>query len=345
MTSQTFVEIWRRRAITIPGYFLAWALTAATLPLTALVAVVHDLARRSRWAMTRTLGFLVLYLSAETAAIALSFGMWLASGGFVGVGKKRLENWTYTLQRWWGGWLFHGAFWLFGMNLDVEGLDEIETGPLLLFFRHVAMPDTSLPGTLFMLRKPMRIRHIIKRELLWDPTLDIAGRRAPHFFVRRGAADSAAEIAGVRRLARNLADDEGVVIFPEGTRFTPRKRARVLEALAEKGDAYLLEKARSLKNVLPPRLGGCLALLEENVRASAVFCAHVGFEAATKAHDMLNGSLIGRTIRVKLWLEPFAGIPKSREAQIEWLYEKWARVDEWIEQHRQAETAAATSPA
>jgi 1-acyl-sn-glycerol-3-phosphate acyltransferase len=212
----------------------------------------------------------------------------------------------------------------------------------MLFFRHVSIADTSLPGALFVLQRRWHVRHIIKRELLWDPCLDLVGNILPNFFVRRGAADNTEEIEGMRRVARGLGevglgDDESIMIFPEGTRFTPKKREAVLKKLAERADAYFLEKARAFKNVLPPRLGGCLALLEENTRACAVFCAHVGFEAASRAHNLMNGALIHKTIRIKLWRIPFELIPKTREARIEWLFDHWRRIDEWIGAHLMAE--------
>lgn len=337
ITQRKFAEKWFRRAVSFPLYIVSWWLAVALAPLLVLIAVTIDLCRRSRWAALRSTGFLFLYLAAENMAIFVGLGMWVFSGRWLGLGRQRHQNWIYSLQRWWGSWLFFGFTKLFGLRLEVEGLDKIKHGPALMFFRHVSMTDTSLPGTLFILRGSWRLRHIAKRELLWDPTLDIIGNGIPNFFVRRGTGDNVKEIEGMHRVSRDLADNEAVVIFPEGTRFTQAKRLRVLERLKEKGDLGMLEKARALKNVLPPRLGGCLAMLEENTRACAVFVAHVGFESAARALNVLNGSLIDKTIRINLWHIPFEEIPKTTEARIEWLYEQWYKVDEWIAGHLPAE--------
>ncbi|HPQ70064.1 MAG TPA: 1-acyl-sn-glycerol-3-phosphate acyltransferase [bacterium] len=336
ITQRNFAEKWFRRAATFPLYIVSWWLTFALSPLLLLIALFIDLRRRSRWAALRSTGFLFLYLTAENLAIFLGLGMWLLSGRALGLGKRRYQRWMRSLERWWGGWLFDGVSKLFGLRFDIEGLDEIEHGPALLFFRHVSMPDTSLPGALFVLRRRWHVRHIIKRELLWDPGLDIIGNGLPNFFVRRGLGDNEREIDGVRRVVRDLDDNEAVVIFPEGTRFTASKRRHMLERLKEKGDLALLERARALKNVLPPRLGGCLAMLEENTRACAVFAAHVGFESAARALNVLNGSLIHQTIRINLWHIPFEDIPQTTEERIEWLYAQWRKVDEWIAAHTTA---------
>ena len=50
------------------------------------------------------------------------------------------------------------------------------------------------------------------------------------------------------------------------------------------------------------------------------------------------GSLVNRTILVKLWKVPFDKIPKTREGRIAWLYENWSRIDQWIEKHKNAHT-------
>jgi hypothetical protein len=39
------------------------------------------------------------------------------------------------------------------------------------------------------------------------------------------------------------------------------------------------------------------------------------------ARDLLNGSIVGATIRVHCWREPFDAVPKERDAQVEWLYQ------------------------
>jgi 1-acyl-sn-glycerol-3-phosphate acyltransferase len=336
-------DILARRAIIIPLYYCVSLLVLTLLPALLLFTLIWDLLHRNSWALTRSLAFLLLYLGAETLSIFLAFAIWIGSGRVIGLGHERFLDWSYALQSWWGGWLFYGTFRIFGMRLEVDEPEGFDEGPLLVFLRHVSLPDTSLPGALFVLRHNLRIRHIIKKELLWDPVLNILGNRLRHYFVDRESRDSQKELEQIRALTADMGPRDGIMIFPEGTRFTLKKQAKILQDLAAKGDAFFHEKARALHHVLPPRLGGSLAILEANTKAYAVFGAHVGFEAVTKALNLVNGSLIHRTIRVKLWKVPFEKIPLTREERIEWLYANWRKIDEWIGQMKGGEPAPAAN--
>jgi 1-acyl-sn-glycerol-3-phosphate acyltransferase len=338
-TKRNRIDILIKRTIGIFVYFFMLAIVMALLPALLAFAFTWDLIRRNSWSLLRCLAFLVLYLGAEVLGVTIAFGIWIFSGRFIGLGKIRFIDWSYLLQRWWGGWLFHGTFYIFGMQLEIDEPEGLDQGPLMLFIRHASMPDTSLPGALFVLRHNIRLRHIIKKELLWSPFLNIVCKRLGHHFLDRDSKDTGKELRCIGRLAEGMGPKDGIMIYPEGTRFTPDKRKRILEKISESGNDKLLEKARALRNVLPPRLGGSLTILEANTRAYAVFCAHVGFDAATKALNLLNGSLINQKIKIKMWKVPFENIPATREEQIEWLYHHWMKIDEWIEHKKQNEPA------
>ena len=128
----------------------------------------------------------------------------------------------------------------------------------------------------------------------------------------------------------NLTSHDGVMIFPEGTRFTPAKRLKILERMKEKGEIRLYEKASQFQHTLPPRLGGALNLLERNENADVIFCAHAGFDGVVDLRDFLNGVMIGRTVRVRFWRVAFLAIPKQREERIDWLLSNWQAVDDWV---------------
>jgi hypothetical protein len=40
---------------------------------------------------------------------------------------------------------------------------------------------------------------------------------------------------------------------------------------------------------------------------------------------------VGRTLRVRMWLEPSAQVPTAGDEQVAWLYDWWKRIDEWID--------------
>jgi 1-acyl-sn-glycerol-3-phosphate acyltransferase len=217
------------------------------------------------------------------------------------------------------------------MRTVVEGEEAIEPGPILVFIRHVSQADTLLPVVIITRRHGIALRFVLKQELLWDPCLDVVGRRLPNAFVRRGSGESDREIAAVRGLMDDLGPRDGVLIYPEGTRFTPEKRVQVLAKLATRTSPTLLARAQRLRRVLPPHLGGPLGLLAANRNADVVFCAHTGFEPAGSAAELLGGALVGATIRVRFWRVAAAQIPVDLDERVQWLYEHWQRVEEWVE--------------
>lgn len=324
-----WLKIWMRRIVTIGGYTLLWLLMIIGLPLWLMLAFFADMFRRNRWAMIRAILIATVFLSCEMIGIAASLLIWLFSFVWIGGGERKFLQWNFALQQWWAGALFSAAQRIYGLKLEITG-EEINDGPVIVFIRHTSLADTLLPSALFSRRQGLVLRYVLKRELLWDPCLDIVGNRLPNAFVERGTGKIAGGVAAVKRLMSGLTDRDGILIYPEGTRFTPTKQAKVLARLSEKGDQQLYEKARALKFVLPPKLSGPLALLEQNENADAIFCVHTGLERANTARDLLDGRIVGQTVRVNCWRVPFAEIPQRREERINWLFEHWAKVDDWV---------------
>jgi len=293
--------------------------------------------KRQAWIITRCALFFPFYFSCEAFGVVASFFIWLASGVWIGASRARFLDWNFALQRWWADALCRGAQRIFRVRIEVEGADELRDGPIIVFVRHASVADTLLPAVFIANPNGLRLRYVLKRELLLDPCLDIVGNRLPNSFVRRSSGDG----YRVLELMKDLGPRDGVIIYPEGTRFSKHKRAAIIEQLERKGEAYLTEKARMLKNVLPPRLGGPLTLLDQNRSADVVFCAHFGFDGVVDLRDFLRGSLVGRAVKVRFWRTPFESIPKTRDERMDWLFENWMRVDEWVGLQKANEVAAA----
>jgi 1-acyl-sn-glycerol-3-phosphate acyltransferase len=319
---------WGRRALTIPGLGLATAAWLALLPLLLAAALLGDVARGAHLAATRAVLLLGWYLLLESLGLVGAACAWLARP----FARSRFADWNFRLQCAWAGALFTGARALLGLRLDVTGTEALTPGPLLLLMRHASVADTLLPAVLVSRRTGCRLRYVMKRELLWDPCLDVVGQRLPNAFVRRGTGD-AAEQERVRVLATHLGPDEGVLLYPEGTRWTPGRRRQVIDRLARSADPKLLERAQALQWLLPPRLGGVLALLEAAPGTDVVFCAHTGFEGLRSLGDLLHGALVARRIQVHFRRVPAAEIPRDRKARVDWIYARWAELDAWLEAH------------
>ena len=307
-------DIVKRRLVSFPALLVLAVLYAALLPVIVVVAVVRDLFVRRRWITVRcalALGVNILFhVLGVVAFLVIPPRQYLA------------------FEVWWARSVFGAAETLFGMRTRVTGLDALGEGPIILLSRHASILDVLLPYIHVAGRCRMHLRFVMKRELLWDPCIDLLGHREPSAFVRRGGSKHAPEIAAVGRLMNRLGTD-GVVLFPEGTRFTKAKQERFLRSLARK-DPESYEQAKTLRHVLPPHLGGVMEVLDRNPGADILFCAHTGLEGANHFKDLLSGALLDQEIEVHFWRCPFADVPTERSARIRWLYSWWHRIDEWI---------------
>jgi 1-acyl-sn-glycerol-3-phosphate acyltransferase len=291
--------------------------------------------------MLRGAAFLAFYLFCEIAGLVAAGALWLARP-FARWDAARWRELHFWLQDAWGAALFHGMRRCFGLRIEVEGAQEarLGDGPYLLLLRHASSGDTLLASGLIGRPHGMRLRYVLKRELLRDPCLRVVGTRLGHLFVDRSSGASARESARVQALGRDLGPREGVLIYPEGTRFSAAKRARVLARLAREGDVKRLDYASTLTNVLPPRSGGVLALLEAAPEADVVVCMHRGFEDAASLADLWNGALSHACVRVRFVRIPRARIPETRGARALWLRELWQQVDAWVMEGEQGVPAA-----
>ena len=316
-----------RRTITIPGYFFAFALLVALAPAALALALAIDLVRGRQSSLARAYVMIAAFFSCEMLGLARAFWVWLTGGA------RDLDR-NFRLQWWWNAMIFGVARRAFSMSVEIDGLEHMERGPVLFMLRHASVGDTLLAAALVSPRTSMRLRYVLKRELTWDPCLDVVGHRLPNAFVERGSMNPERERALVADLARALGPHDGVLIYPEGTRFSQRGRAAAIAAL-EASDPALAARARSLTHVLPPKLGGPLALLDAAPGVDVVFGAHVGFDGVRRLSDLANGALLGRTIRLSMRRVSAAEIPTNRDARIAWLYDEWGKVDAFVGRHRE----------
>ena len=327
------LAVLRRRLLTHGALAAAAALWLIGLPLWLALALLGDLARAlggdRRLALTRALLVFGLVIAAEGAGLALSYGasLWRLARP---VPEARWISFHYWLQRTWGDALVRGAFWLYGVRLEVEGAELLDGRPVLLFMRHTSVADGVLLLKFVNVDRGYRLRYVVKRELLSDPCLDVVGHRIPNVFVRREGGDASAEVARVEALARGLGTGEGLMLFPEGTRFTPARQARALERLAERGPPELVPLGARLRHGLPPRPGGPLGAMRGAPGADVILAAHVGLEGVTRLPSFVGGDLVGGTLRLRFWRFPAAELPAGDEARYRWLFERWVEVDGWV---------------
>ncbi|HEY1285074.1 MAG TPA: lysophospholipid acyltransferase family protein [Solirubrobacterales bacterium] len=329
---ETRAETVRRRLRTIPPLVVGLVLVTALLPVLLVIGLSIDAARRVAFGVPPTAARLVLflwvYLAAEIWGLTALAAVWIVSLG--GGRRAWMADMTWRLQQLWAGALFRAVRALFGVRFEVAGNDAVAPGPVIVLIRHASIVDNLLPANLVARPHRIRLRYVLKRELLADPCLDVAGRRLPNYFVRRGTGE-AREVERVRALAHGLETDEGVLIYPEGTRFTPERRARAIQRIAER-DSPLAARAERLKHLLPPRLGGVSALLDGAPAADVVVIAHHGFDGLRLISDIWRGGLVRLVVRVRVTRVSRSTVPEEAAARIDWLYDLWQGVDDWLEQ-------------
>jgi 1-acyl-sn-glycerol-3-phosphate acyltransferase len=236
----------------------------------------------------------------------------------------------FVLQQIGARGLFNAARRSLSLRVHVEEGFVPDEQPILLFVRHASIVDVLLPAVFLSGPHDVLLRYVMKREVLFDPSIDIVGQRLENVFVSRGKGAADREELAIRALASGLGAREGVIVFPEGTRYSDAKRADSLARIRASGDGERLARASLLRHVLPPRSRGPLAVLDEAKRADVIFLAHRGFDGASGVRDLLRGTLIGRAIELKTWRVPRAQVPVDRDACLVWLDHEWARVDAWI---------------
>ncbi|MFM8355635.1 MAG: 1-acyl-sn-glycerol-3-phosphate acyltransferase [Gammaproteobacteria bacterium] len=314
--------MWSRRLVTIPVFLLATTAVTLLLPLLVTLALIITPLPGLRGAVPTTL-FIVGYLWCESIGVV--------SAGWIALRHRGRDDFlraNYRLQCWWASALMHIAKRLYRLHFDVTGTEALRGAPGLMLPRHTSIADTIIPMVFYAVPQQVRLRYVLKRELLIDPCLDIVGNRLPNLFVDRSGQDSERARQDVAKLVANLGPDEGVLIYPEGTRFSRARHQALMSRYAASPD--MLAQLARWPDLLPPRLGGTMALLAANPGRDLVFCAHTGFEGSSHFSTLVNGAWRSAHVRIHFWRVPFADIPTDRASQVAFLQAEWDRMQAWL---------------
>lgn len=313
-----------RRLVTVPLFLALTLALTALAPLLAVVALLLTAIPATRGALPTT-GFILGYLWCETVGIIRAFVILIRYRE-----RDAFLQANFNLQCWWASTLTVIGKRLFRLQYHSTG-EETLLGPAAIMLpRHTSIADTVLPMTYYAIPQQIRLRYVLKQELLVDPCLDIVGHRLPNYFVDRRGQDSDGARQGVASMMADLEPFEGALIYPEGTRYSAARHA-ALETRYQ-GSPDMLEQLDRWPHLLPPRLGGTLAMLKANPGRDLIFLAHTGFEGSTHFSNLINGSWIGAQIRLKFWRVPFHDIPTSHEAQRDFLFGQWDLMDAAVEE-------------
>jgi 1-acyl-sn-glycerol-3-phosphate acyltransferase len=335
-----------RRLVLAPSLIVLTVLAITGLPLLLLVAAAASTVLPGRWRPLRLLWMVLLYLVLESAALVVLFALWVASGFGWRIRSARFQRTHYEIVRWYLRVLFWESRRVLHVRVDVEGPPptSYDGRPLLILSRHAGPGDSFLVVHALVNWYHREPRIVLKDTLQWDPAIDVVLNRLPNSFIRpnrdKHSRNSDLVQERVGELSRNLDENDAFVIFPEGGNFTEHRRKRAIERLRRKGLIEEAERAEQLQHVMAPKPGGVLAALTNADDADAVFVAHTGVEHLVTVLDVWRELPMDTSIQMRWWLVPATDVPKDREARIDWLFDWWKQIDDWIAERRAAGIAA-----
>ncbi|WP_205473039.1 1-acyl-sn-glycerol-3-phosphate acyltransferase [Nocardioides sp. SYSU D00038] len=333
---------WLRRLVVAPAVVGLAVLVWVTLPLWLLGAACFSPLLPGRWRLPRLAWLFVLYLTIEALLLVVLGGFWLAAGLGRRLRRPYWEGLHYDLVQ--------GVMWVFfrearrvlhlEITTDGPAPDAHPGVPLLVACRHAGPGDSFTLVHALMHWYAREPRVVLKNTLAWDPAVDVLLNRLPARFISPNPAAGEDIESQIAALATGLDHNDAFVIFPEGGNFTPARRERAIARLRRLGMDRMAERAEAMTNVLAPRPGGLLAALEAAPDADVVLVAHTGLDHVLTVADVWRELPMDKRIVMRWWQVPRSEIPAGREAQIDWLFGWWERIDAWIEEHRPEELPA-----
>ena len=325
-----------QRLVVAPTVVMVTVLMWATLPLWLLGAGILSPFAPGWLRPVRLLWLAVVHLTLESLALVELFGLWIASGFGLWIRSPFFERIHYDIAQGYLVVFFREARRVLRLKIETVGPapDAHPGEPLLVFCRHAGPGDSFTLMYALMHWYGREPRVVLKETLAWDPALGVLLTRLPSRFIsarNRPGRDLEAEVG---ELARNLDENDAFVIFPEGGNFTEKRRERAISRLNRMGLHRMAERAEDMINVLAPRPGGVLAALDAAPEADVLLVAHTGLDHVVTITDVWHSLPMDKRLLMGWWRIPREEIPADREARIEWLFDWWERVDDWVDQHR-----------
>lgn len=323
-----------QRLILAPAVILAAILLWFTAPLWLIGMAVAASFVPSWLRPVRVLWLLALHLTLEALALIEMFGLWLVSGFGWKIRQPFFQRIHYDIVQAYLWIVVREARRVLHLKIETVGEepDAHPGSPLLVLSRHAGPGDSFTLMYALMRWYHREPRVVLKDTLRWDPALGIVLGRLPSRFVSAGMGADLERRVG--DLARGLDDDDAFVIFPEGGNFTPDRRERQIARLRKLGLTRMADRAEQMTHVLAPRPGGVLAALDAAPGVDVLLVAHTGMDHLFTLGDLWRSIPMDKRLSMGWWRVPRADVPDDRAERIEWLYDWWERIDQWVETHR-----------
>ncbi|MCH1865678.1 1-acyl-sn-glycerol-3-phosphate acyltransferase [Nocardioides sp. CFH 31398] len=325
-----------RRLVLAPVVLALTALLWATLPVWLLVAAVLSPFVPGHWRAWRLFWLALTYLTCCSLMLLVMFAWWLASGFGARIRTPYWEGVHYDLVE--------GLLWVFyraarrvlHLELATEGPapDAHPGRPLVVCCRHAGPGDSFLLMYALMHWYAREPRVVLKNTLAWDPTIDVVLHRLHARFITPNPAPGADLESQISGLVEGLDENDAFVIFPEGGNFTAGRRERAIERLHALGLHGMAQRAADMEHVLAPRPGGLMAALDAAPLADVVWVAHTGLDHMLGVADVWRGLPMDKRLVMRWWHVPSDEVPTTQDERVEWLYDWWDRIDDWIDTHQ-----------
>ena len=320
-------------------------LAVLLLPVLVLVSALASIVLPGRWRGLRLLAFGLVYLALEVVAQVAAAVLWVRSGFGRRLAGPTVRAAHYTVLRLVLDVLMRVARRLFALRLVTDGeswspLDDGvpgSTNAMVVLSRHAGPGDSLLLVHTLMDRDHLRRPRIVLKDVLQlDPLIDVYLNRLPNHFVSMGPGAGDRAVEAIADLARDLGEEDALLIFPEGANFTPTRRMRAIQRLRDRGLSQAVRRAEAMRHVLPPRPAGVVAALRAAPHADVVFVAHTGLEHLSTVRDLWRGLPMDKTLHLRWWFVPAAEVPHEDAELTDWLFRWWSTIDAWV-----ADTSAA----
>jgi len=324
-----------RRLVLAPLVVGVTAVLLLALPALAALLLLAAPVLPGRTRALRVLWVVVVHLVLESVVLGVLLLLWLSSGFGLLLGRPSYQRIHYALVAAYLRRLYAETRRVMQLQVVVEGPapDAYLDRPLLVFSRHAGPGDSFLVAHALVNWYAREPRIVLKDTLQWDPAIDVVLNRLPNRFIRPGRKRGSLEDE-IGVLARGLDTDDAFVIFPEGGNFTAERRERAIARLDGLGLHRMARRAERMMHVLAPRPGGVVTALANAPAADVVWVAHTGLDHLTGVADVWGALPMHVPVHMRWWLVPAAEVPVGEDAQIEWLFAWWERIDAWVAQNR-----------
>lgn len=340
---------WVRRIVLAPLVIVAAVVMLALTPLWLIVALALTSLVPGRFRLPRVLWLVTVYLLWDAALVLVLFALWIASGFGYALRSPGFLRAHYRV----GAFALRVLFRVFGSVLRLEIVTTAGEGesfermlapgiPLVVASRHGGPGDSFILIHTLLNTAHREPRIVLKDTLQWDPAIDVLLSRIPASFITPTGFGSTAAGGGSRveasigALAEGLDSDDALVIFPEGGQVSARRRQSRIDRFRAAGREELAQRAEGLRHVMPPQPGGVHAALSAAAGADMVFIGHTGLDELITIGDIWRELPMDKRITMRAWRVPAAEIPADRDAQADWLFSWFERIDAWIGTHSNA---------